>query len=177
MDYIYPRTNVNFEAVKMTPKGLEKLSESFLPDKALLKKIIAVNDNNLSADVLVKDNEIFVVPNPILDLASMKILSWDNKMIYDRPKGYYVDYQKYDVYPEFKNGYYQIKKLANFRMPELRYIEPKIKTFGRLFAGATHIADDLDNVYRSKITEHMEKQDSINKFAKELRDLNIDIIA
>lgn len=139
--------NINFRGIKISRKGAKRLSYEFQnKDADFLKKIISRTKKNISADVLVKDNEILVVPNKYINLAPMRMKDITNDSDLFR-----VDYLKYDIYDAFYNGYYTINQLMPDFPYSYRYDE--IGKFGKLFEGACRIAENIDAKFHNKIAD------------------------
>lgn len=169
---INPNNKISFGNLYATKTGARKLVEGF-EDTELLKKIINFTQNNISADVFVKENEILVKPHKLTNKPVMRMRgAVDSEKYFDRYKGYRVDYFEHDIYPAAKNAYYSLDNSIISGFPSFK-TEEHVNTFGRLFDAACHIAADIDNSFRNKIIKTIEKEKELDKIVE---DLGIDII-
>lgn len=172
MNKINSNNNVSFGTLHATPEGARKLVNTFKNNNMkLLKKLVTLSKKNIAADIFVKENEILVTPHKLTNYAPMRMRDAEIKKYWGSDY-YKVDYFEYGIYPSAKNAYYTIN---NHLSKELPLIEEdlNISRFGKLFVGACHIAEDLNQSFHNKILEAMNKEKQLDKTIK---DLGIDII-
>lgn len=158
---------INFSGLKVTTKGSQKLVEAFQnKDMKFLTQVIDRVNHNISADVFVKDNEILVTPNKLTGLGPIRM-----KDITNNREVFKVDYLQHDIYDAFYNGYYTINQLT----PKFPYFSKynEVGVFGKLFAGACHIAENIDAIFHKKIVEAMNKEKKLKDI---VNTLDLDII-
>ena len=158
--------NITFGQLYATKNGAYKLVDSF-QDKNFLESLVKHSQENISADVIVNDDEIRVTPNKITQKRPLKLRCLNKDFGYTYPDSYIVDFFAYDIYPEAKNAYYPIK---NYKIPNFpKYsTDKKISEFGKLFVAACHIAADIDCSFHNEITKTIEKEKELGKIIKEL---------
>lgn len=173
MNKINSNNNISFGTLRATKEGARKLVGAFEnKDMKFLKESIKLAHNNITADIFVKDNEIIVTPHKLTNYAPMRMRGTSPKKNFDRYEYYKVDYFEHDIYPPAENACYTISNNILHKMP---YLNPnvKINSFGKLFEGACHIAEDLDKSFHNKIMEAMNTEKKLDNIIKEL---GIDII-
>ena len=164
---INPNNKISFGNLYATKTGARKLVEGF-EDTELLKKIINFTQNNISADVFVKENEILVKPHKLTNKPVMRMRgAVDSEKYFDRYKGYRVDYFEHDIYPAANDAYYSLENKMISGFPSFKPNKP-VNNFGRLFDAACHIAADIDARFHNKIVKSLEKEKKLDNIVKEL---------
>ena len=173
MEKVNSVSNIHFGAIKASREGLVKLAGSFGEEnKNFLKDLIAAANDNISADIFVKETEILVKPHPVTDLAGMRVRMPAKDYVYGRPASYNVDYFAHDVYPERENLYYTTNRIFYPKLPDIEKLKPAGR-FAKLFDAACHIAEDINVRFSSKVSKYFEECNNASKMAQEL---NVDII-
>lgn len=158
---------ITFSGLQATQKGARKLVEAFKDrDMDFLKDAITLAKNNISADILVKENEILVKPHELTNYATMRMRDTTDSRDVLR-----VDYFEHDVHSGLNYGCYTIDNYLP-KVPCLRNYEC-VGFFGKLFEGACRIAEDLDVKFHEKITNSIAKENALDEIVKTL---GIDIV-